>query len=792
MSRCMKKLFLCLTALFCVYRAAPVAAQSFGASAAIAGDDVLFGQPEIDREPGSVFVYRPSGGSWSEAARLSASDGIPGDRFGSALTADGDRLLVGALWADSGRGAVYVFERGAGGAWREAARLADSDGVRGDSLGVRVALWGDIALVASGVTPDSGESAAVHVFRRDARGAWREAASISVPGLAPGDGFGRTLALGEGYAAISAAARDSATGAVWIFPARGDGWGEPALLVGPAKRSLFGARIAVLGDRLLISAPTFEQGRGAVLVYARDPGGAWTEVERVQTGEPGARLVFGGELAAGIDEVWIGAVTANEFRGAVFRARPEDEGWGLDPIELDGLDLQRGDRAGTVLALGRDHAAVGLPGDDYGAGAGVIFVREGDEWELAARVVSEIAPLAAVVGGPVPCTSHASIFGCRQVDLVAFLPVQSIGGERGVELNDIWGWTDPQTGKEYALVGRVDGTSFVDISDPENPVYVGQLPKTEGAPGSTWRDIKVFRDHAFIVADGAAEHGMQVFDLTRLRNAQNPPVAFTEDAHYDRIHSAHNIVINEDTGFAYTVGNSAGGETCGGGLHMIDIKDPKNPRFVGCFSDPSTGRQKTGYTHDAQCVLYRGPDPDYQGREICFGSNETALSIADVTDKENPRAIAVAEYPNVGYTHQAWLTEDHRHLLMDDELDELNGLVDNTRTLIWDVSDLDDPVLIKEFLNPNTTSIDHNQYVVGDKVFQSNYIAGLRVLDISDIENPREVGYFDTVPYGSDAPRFDGSWSNYPFFKSGVIVVTSGDEGLFLLRYRPEGDRPVS
>jgi choice-of-anchor B domain-containing protein len=129
---------------------------------------------------------------------------------------------------------------------------------------------------------------------------------------------------------------------------------------------------------------------------------------------------------------------------------------------------------------------------------------------------------------------------------------------------------------------------------------------------------------------------------------------------------------------------------------------------------------------------------------------------------------------------------------MDDEGDELAGLVDNTRTLIWDVSDLDDPVVIKEFLNPNSTAVDHNQYVKGDKVYQSNYVQGLRILDISDIENPEEVGFFDTVPFGDNSPRFDGSWSNYPYFESGTIVVTSGKEGLFLLKYTPAGDRPIS
>ena len=127
---------------------------------------------------------------------------------------------------------------------------------------------------------------------------------------------------------------------------------------------------------------------------------------------------------------------------------------------------------------------------------------------------------------------------------------------------------------------------------------------------------------------------------------------------------------------------------------------------------------------------------------------------------------------------------------MDDELDEMNGLVDHTRTLVWDLSDLDDPVLMKEYFNPNTRAIDHNLYIKGDKMYQSNYVAGLRS-STSESERAARSGFFDTVPYGDDGPRFDGSWSNYPFFESGIIVVTSMSEGLFLLRYR-ESDRPIS
>jgi choice-of-anchor B domain-containing protein len=460
----------------------------------------------------------------------------------------------------------------------------------------------------------------------------------------------------------------------------------------------------------------------------------------------------------------------------------------VDATRIQPPGLARDDEFGGALAVNGTVAAAGLTGADFGAGKAMIL--EGASWMPVATVVSEAEALEAVTGSETRCVAGtANRFSCGQVDLLAFLPIQQIGGGRGVHLNDIWGWTDPQGSKEYALVGRIDGTSFVDISDPVRPVYVGQLPMTEGATANAWRDIKVYRDHAFIVADGAGEHGMQVFDLAKLRQYRGTPITFKADTTYHRIASAHNIVINEESGFAYAVGSNSGGETCGGGLHMVDIREPKNPKFAGCFSDPQTGMANTGYTHDAQCVMYKGPDRDYQGREICIGSNETAISVADVTDKASPKAIARAPYPNVGYTHQGWFTDDQHYFLVDDELDEMNGAVKRTRTLVWDMKDLDDPQLVKEYMG-ETEASDHNLYVKGNLVYESNYAAGLRILDISNPLNPVEVGHFDVQPFGDNKPAFTGSWSNYPYFKSGVIIVTGIEQGLFLVRYRPT--RPVS
>jgi choice-of-anchor B domain-containing protein len=161
-----------------------------------------------------------------------------------------------------------------------------------------------------------------------------------------------------------------------------------------------------------------------------------------------------------------------------------------------------------------------------------------------------------------------------------------------------------------------------------------------------------------------------------------------------------------------------------------------------------------------------------------------------VTDKENPVAVSTAAYPNSAYLHQGWVSDDHRFLFMNDEGDELAGLVPRTRTLVWDISELDDPILLREFLG-ETPASDHNLYVRGRYMYQSNYVAGLRVIDIADPTSPREVGWFDTVPWGEDKAGFAGSWSNYPYFRSGVVVVTSMREGVFILRPRMQ-DRPVS
>jgi choice-of-anchor B domain-containing protein len=387
-------------------------------------------------------------------------------------------------------------------------------------------------------------------------------------------------------------------------------------------------------------------------------------------------------------------------------------------------------------------------------------------------------------------------FPCERIDLMSWLDLEDLGG--GVTeisfVNDIWGWTDPETGTDYVLLGAAEGVVFVDISDPKRPEVLGILPTASTEGGEFWRDLKVYADHVFVVSEHE-NHPMQVFDLTQLRDVTEyttfeATALYSGTAEAEMLH-AHNIAINTETGFAYIVGS----DSCEGGLHMVDISDPANPTFAGCFGD-------YGYIHDVQCVIYEGPDADYRGREICFAANAevigdfnpegilNALAIIDVTDKDNPVGIAQVEYEGDGYSHQGWLTPDQQYFLHGDELDEIFYGV-GTTTRVWDVRDLDNPMVIGVFEN-DTTSIDHNIYTEGRWAFASNYTSGLRVYDLADVAEGElmEIAYFDVYPENDNASFEGGTWSNYAYFRQkNIVAVSSMDRGLFILRPRLGGQQ---
>lgn len=366
------------------------------------------------------------------------------------------------------------------------------------------------------------------------------------------------------------------------------------------------------------------------------------------------------------------------------------------------------------------------------------------------------------------CSSgFAGTFPCNKVDLMSNLTFTQIGGTASTQGNDCWGWTDPLTNKEYAIMGCTSHTAFVDITNPSAPVYLGKVVSHNNV-SSTWRDIKVYNNYAFIVSE-ASGHGMQVFDLTRLRNVTTPQI-FVPDTRYSGFGKCHNIAINEATGFAYCIGSN----TYSGGAHVVNIQNPLNPVLA-------LGYSALGYTHDAQIVNYNGPDAAHVGKELFFGCNEDRVVIVDMTNKTNPVLLSTFTYSNTAYTHQGWLTEDHKYFIIGDELDESNfGF--NTRSIVINVSDIDNPVLNFNY-NGTSPAIDHNGYTKGKKFHLASYRAGYRIMDMTNIDagTMTEVGYFDTYPSNNSA-QFNGAWSVYPYFNSGTIIVSDIERGLFMVR----------
>ncbi len=367
----------------------------------------------------------------------------------------------------------------------------------------------------------------------------------------------------------------------------------------------------------------------------------------------------------------------------------------------------------------------------------------------------------------------AGEYPCKGYDLLSHIPLTDLASDLGEPSgSDVWGWTDPTTLKEYAIVGTSNSTAFVDLSNPIEPVVLGRINSETG--DSAWRDIKVYNNYAFIVADNVGAHGMQVFDLTRLRTVPNPPTVFNPDTVFTGVESCHNIVINESEAIAYLVGCN----TFAGGPTFVDLSNPMNPVSLGGYSE-------TGYSHDAQVITYNGPDVEHNGKQIYVGShgNTDEIVILDVTNKASVVELSRFSYPQSAFPHQGWFTEDQRYFIVGDEVDELDfGF--NTKTLAFDFSDLDNPVLSGTYFG-TTAAIDHNGYTRGNKYYLANYRAGLRVLDVSNIEsevNPmNEVGFFDTYPEDNN-PDFNGVWSVYPYFSSGNIVISDIEKGLFIVR----------
>lgn len=474
----------------------------------------------------------------------------------------------------------------------------------------------------------------------------------------------------------------------------------------------------------------------------------------------------------------------------------------------------------------------------------------------AQMLASEVVDRLSTQVDPHECDDEAgevmiegNRFECQGVDVRSFIPNEQIFAYPDPDTastvtggtSDVWGWTSPDSGDEYAIVGASTGAAVFRVTDADSTAlpgteaaYLGHVLNTGGQ--LIWFDIKVNNDHAYIVSESAAM-GMKIIDLTQLDGMEPvepgttvpiPAVTYPVDL------TAHNVVINEDSDTLYLVGSSndgvgvflagdlagtggnssvpcqalgtANGDTLdNNGLFAFDISDPTLPVPLGCHT-------AEGYVHDANCVTYRGGDVDadgepHAGKEICLSAHEEGVSVVDMSDPTAPVTLSDTtdeDYPGASYSHQGWLSEDQAFYFHGDEGDE--GSSKPTRTFVFDVRDLDDIAL--HFINePGGKNIDHNMYTHDGLLFQSNYTTGLQVFDTAFVNEPvldengdviangtlPQLAEFDVFPdddfreaVGIEEAEFAGTWSNYPYFASGVIPVTATEDGIWFLSLDPE------
>ena len=372
---------------------------------------------------------------------------------------------------------------------------------------------------------------------------------------------------------------------------------------------------------------------------------------------------------------------------------------------------------------------------------------------------------------------------CEQVDLLSHLPLQNVSTSPS-RAADVWGLVDLNSQREFIIVGFGNGTGVFDVTDPAKPREVGFV----SGQSTVWRDVKVHQTfnaaegrwnaYAYVTTDGAND-GLVVIDLTGL------PHSISRRNYVSDFSEAHNVfaaTTDYGTGLSLTGDDPtlivAGSDNGGGGFRSYSLSNPASPIFL---SMPGNA----GYIHDAASIIITDARKDTQcvnatdHCEVLFDFNETTVDIWDITNASSPALLSSTSYPNRGYTHSGWSTEDKQYLLVNDELDEQNFQFTTTiRT--FSLADLTLPVLVNTWSGPDR-AIDHNGFVRGNRYYLSNYSRGLSVLDVTDATAPASVGQFDTSDFNDNSASFGGAWGVYPFLHSGSIAVTDVEQGLFML-----------
>lgn len=317
--------------------------------------------------------------------------------------------------------------------------------------------------------------------------------------------------------------------------------------------------------------------------------------------------------------------------------------------------------------------------------------------------------------------------------------------------NDVWGYA--ANGREYAIMGSMEGFYIFDITTPTTPTIV--TFQAGASNFSLWRDFKTYQNYLYAVSDQGAASSLQIYDLSGLPSSVTK--VYDSQAHFS---TCHNIYINEESGRLYAAGTTVNPS----GVVILDIgTDPSSPTAL---ASPVFG----SYVHDVYI---------HKDTIVAFMGN-SGIGMFDFSNLASPALIdLVFTYVDPGYCHSGWATSDFKHLYWGTETNGTSIKVsDFTSSYNLDVV----TTFRSERLSPaDTTSVPHNFVVNGDFLYVSYYHDGVVVYDISDRLNPVVAAYYDTYPQNTDYAGLRGCWGIYPNLPSGNILASDKENGLFIL-----------
>lgn len=404
----------------------------FGCSVSISNETAVVGAWRDDdggEDSGATYIFTRRGSTWTQRAKLTASDAAEGDRFGSSVSISGDTVGIGAEAGDSGirgSGSVYVFNR-SGATWTQQRKLDIVGDIAGDMFGDDVSISGDTVVVGASrddtVEPDSGS---VSVFRRSGS-AWTQEATLLACDAAEDDAFGATVAISGDTAVVGAQGSDGAgppgSGSAYVFTRSDSVWSPQAKLTATdaAWGDWFGGDVAISGDTAIIGANGDDDGgsdSGSAYVFARS-GSAWNQQAKLTASDAAPDDCLGFSVSVSGDTAVVGAVGDNAGIGSVYVFTRSGSTW-KQQARLTASDAATGDHFGWSVALSSDTLVVGAKGDDVGAlsdaGSAFVFTRSGSRWTQQAKLTASDAATGDCFGNSVSVSGNIAVVGAYQDD----------------------------------------------------------------------------------------------------------------------------------------------------------------------------------------------------------------------------------------------------------------------------------------------------------------------------------------------------------------------------------------